>query len=194
MCVVSCGKRRTNKAADTMKTRNQSGGLIRMTETKQIVERDEIFELMERRDEKQIIQELQGEMLEEFVYSFPSGGKVVTGLSWAGVKEAVRRMGSIKVTHLEIEDDEDSWIAKAKARDTVNDVEMWGVAQQRKIMKYKDGTELKDMFALQKCVSKAQRNALRTLIPEKMIAKMIQWFLDNKKNKGRSPFGKKEEV
>lgn len=140
---------------------------------------EEFYEI-ERRDEDQILRELQGEMLEEFVYSFPSGGRTVTGLSWAGVKEAARRMGSVKVTDLEIEDKETYWIVKCKATDEVNRLEMWGVSQQSKTMEYRNGKVVEDMFALSKAVSKAQRNAIRTLIPEKFMAKMIAAHLEGK--------------
>lgn len=145
------------------------------------------FEIMEKRDEEQILAELKGELLEDFVYSFEVGGRKVTGLSWAGVKEAARRMGSIKMLSLDIDDLGDSWMARAKVKDLVNDLEMYGVSLQSKTMKSK-GREIIDVFALQKCVSKAQRNAIRSILPEKFIAKMIEWTLENKKG---GLFGKK---
>jgi hypothetical protein len=44
-----------------------------------------------------------------------------------------------------------------------------GVSEQAKTMKLSDGREVKDPFALQKALSKAQRNALRIFIPESAI-------------------------
>jgi len=43
-------------------------------------------DLMERRDEEQIIAEMEGAVLDEMVYSFKAGGREVTGISYAGTK------------------------------------------------------------------------------------------------------------
>jgi len=48
------------------------------------------YELMERRDDEQILAELQGRFLDEYVYEISQDGHQVTGLSWIGTKEASR--------------------------------------------------------------------------------------------------------
>lgn len=46
------------------------------------------YQQLDRLDEQQIVAELQGALLDQYVYSFQSGGRNVIGLSWAGVKGA----------------------------------------------------------------------------------------------------------
>ncbi|GAG36431.1 unnamed protein product, partial [marine sediment metagenome] len=53
------------------------------------------YSLMERKDEDQILAEIKGNVLEEFVYSFPQGNRQITGLSYAGVKQIALKMGNI---------------------------------------------------------------------------------------------------
>lgn len=134
----------------------------------------EDFHEIEKRDEAQILKEIQGTMLDEFVYSFQSGGRKVTGLSWAGVKETARKMGSVQVVDLEITDMGDFWMATAKAIDLETRLAVYGVSTQTKMMQLKDGKVVLDNFAVQKCVSKAQRNAIRSVIPEIFIAEMLE--------------------
>ncbi|MDI6860340.1 MAG: hypothetical protein QMC85_07580 [Methanocellales archaeon] len=134
--------------------------------------------VMERKDEDQILAEIKGEILKEYVYSFPSGGRQVTGLSYAGVKEVARRLGSITLSDLKIDEREDSYTVQVKATDKIRDFQMWGVAKQPKKMKLRDGTEVEDQFALQKAVSKSQRNALRAIIPEKIAIEMLKTLLE----------------
>ena len=47
------------------------------------------YKIMDNFDEEQVLAELQGHYLTEFVYSFKAGGRDVIGLSWAGIKELV---------------------------------------------------------------------------------------------------------
>jgi len=51
---------------------------------------------------------------------------------------------------------------------------MWGVSVQPKFMELRSGQKIRDEFCIQKCVSKAERNALRKLMPEKIIIEMIK--------------------
>jgi len=56
--------------------------------------RPEDFVELERRDEEQILAEIQGQVIEEMVYSFKNKtGRTITGLSWVGIKEIARRCG-----------------------------------------------------------------------------------------------------
>nr|MDO8098677.1 hypothetical protein [Candidatus Njordarchaeota archaeon] len=138
-----------------------------------------VFELAERRDENQIVKELQGEIVKDFFYSFKNReGREVTGLSWVGVKECGRRMGHIRMSDLQIVEKEDEYQCTVKATDTLNNLEVYGVSTANKWLK----PGVKNTFALQICVSKAQRNAIRALLPEKLIAAMLKrWATQNRK-------------
>jgi hypothetical protein len=47
-------------------------------------------------------------------------------------------------------------------------------------MRLRDGGEAEDAFALQKAVGKAQRNAIRALIPEAVIAEAYRAWLERR--------------
>lgn len=142
---------------------------------------EEVFKEFEQRDEKQIEQELLGEVIEEYVYTFGSGAYEVTGLSWKGVKEVARRMGNIEIKDLRLIEKDESWIAQCKAVDHTNRFELYGAAQQAKTMQLKTGEQKPDPFALPKAVSKAQRNALRGVIPETIVKKVMVQILGKEK-------------
>jgi hypothetical protein len=60
---------------------------------------------------------------------------------------------------------------------------MYGVAEQSKTMTLKNGTIVEDLHALSKACSRAQRNALRVLIPEWTIKTMIETYLQKEGKK-----------
>lgn len=145
---------------------------------------NEAHDFINIKDDEQVLEEMRGKYLEEFVYSFETKeGRKITGLSWAGTKEIVRSAGNIEVEDIKITETEKTYRVLAKARDTIRNVAMYGVAEQSKKMKLKDGTEIEDLHALSKCVSRAQRNALRVLIPELTIKTMIETYLKNEGKK-----------
>ena len=152
----------------------------KITPTVEVMEQSE-FQIMERRDENQILGEMKGNVLEVFVYSFPQGGKQITGLSYAGVKQIALEMGNIHCGEPILQENGDSWICKVKARDIQRNLEMWGVSQQSKTMDTKWGQK-PDSFCIQKAVSKSERNALRKLMPEKIIIETIKEWQSNKNN------------
>ncbi len=164
----------------------------------EIVEREEMFGISEKRDEDQIQKELMGELVSTMIYRFDVSGREVVGLSWVGVKEAARHHGGIIVEEPKITEDEEKYTVLVKAKDVYNNIEMWGTSQQKKIMDTKYGKK-EDIFALQKALSKAQRNAIRQLLPEKYITMILDRFakgekLPEKKKSGLSKlFGKKNE-
>jgi hypothetical protein len=125
------------------------------------------FQQLDQLDENQIIAELQGAVTQEMVYSFRSGGKQVTGLSWSGIKHLASRLGNVQVDLLQVLDTGDSWCVLCKA--LVGESSRVGAAEQSKAMK--NGNP--DPFALPKATSKAQRNAIRALLPEKLIIETI---------------------
>ena len=145
--------------------------------------KDEAYTLINQKDDQQLLAELQGAFLDEFVYSFPTMEGKVTGLSWAGVKEVVRKMGNINVEELIITETPDTYRVLAKAKDMQRNITMWGVAEQTKKMKLISGEEIFDIHAISKVVSRAQRNSCRALIPELFIKTMISAFLGDKNEK-----------
>ncbi len=143
------------------------------------------YKIMDGQDEQQVLEELQGHYLTEFVYSFKAGGRDVIGLSWAGVKELAYRYGGIQVESCNIEDKGDFWLVTCKASDIKRSNSRFGVATQSKTMKRRDGTVEPDEFALQKATSKAQRNAIRALMPEIAVKQYIDQFLTEKNGKAQ---------
>lgn len=128
------------------------------------------FQIMEAKDENQILAELQGSFLKKFVYSFKVGGKAVTGISWAGIKEIAYRLKGIDTEIQKFEETDTHYIFIVKA--TNKDVgSRLGVSNQPKMI----GKKV-DQFALQKALSKAQRNAIRGVIPEATIEMYLTEF------------------
>ncbi|MBA7589960.1 hypothetical protein ES708_32059 [subsurface metagenome] len=76
----------------------------------------EPFTIIEKADEEQVLAELKGSFLDEFVYEFEQNKKTVTGLSLAGVRETVRHMNKNNMARICISDREpkvresDDWI------------------------------------------------------------------------------------
>jgi hypothetical protein len=150
-----------------------------------MVPKAEVFKEMDKRDEQQALADigaLDAALLKEMVYEVH--GQVQ--LSWAGVKECARRMGSIRLVDPTIQEDDEKYTVIVKAVDDENHLEFWGVATQRKVMDTRRG-QVPDDYALQKALSKAQRNATRAVIPEAMLQVMIQSFVDAKRGKKKTP-------
>lgn len=135
----------------------------------------EAYELLDQRDEDQILAEIKGNIISEMFYSFPLDGKTVTGVSWVGTKEIARQYGCIDLDFVRVDDTEDSYIAVVKATDTRTGTSLLGTAMQPKNMTAK-GVEKPDRFAYTKAVSKAQRNAIRAIIPERFLLEMYEAF------------------
>jgi hypothetical protein len=70
----------------------------------------------------------------------------------------------------------DQFACSVQATDTKNDVTLVGSSLQPKMMKKRDGSEVPDRFAYTKVTSKAQRNAIRALIPESFLLEMERSF------------------
>ena len=158
----------------------------------------EQFSELEKRDENQILAELQGNILKEMFYETRDKKTIV---SWIGIKEIARNYGGIDVNLVEKSDLGDQWFVCVKAADKRNGYSMLGASTQPKLMDVHDldeeGKWMKneggkytfhkepDPFVLQKAFSKAQRNAIRALIPETYFAQMIDTW--RKGGKQQSP-------
>jgi hypothetical protein len=127
------------------------------------------FKAIERLDENQILDELHGKTIDRLFYEING----ITALSWAGVKYFAIQLGHIQVQEVKIDENEESYKAIAWAYDKERDLRVMGAAEQPKIQSW---DKKKDEFALAKVVSKAQRNALRNLIPETMISEAYKWW------------------
>jgi hypothetical protein len=141
------------------------------------------YEVMDRRDEEQIMAELDGipsKVLEEMVYSFMAGGQKITGLSFVGVKTLALEAGHIGIVDLKVQETPDSFRVMALAKDYTRNVTFFGIADQAKLMPMRSGAPIPDKFALQKAVSKAQRNAIFNLLPRKLVAEFISKCLKAK--------------
>ena len=146
----------------------------------------EDFEAMDAWDEKAIIDELAGKVMEEFIYRIDKRdqrtgqAKTVVGLTWAGTKEIQRVMASkgqiISLGLPDIREDPDKYTIMVKATNMYYKSEMYGGAVQKKADKF--GNE--DGYAFTKALSKAQRNAIRAHIPEAFAASLIDECLKGK--------------
>jgi len=138
----------------------------------------QVFQQMDRLDENQILAEMRGELIEEFVYSIQLGGKEVTNLSYAGVKEAIRRRGQVEQLEVRGFEDEKEYHALVRLRDLTSRVDVLGAASAEK----------NKPFAYVLAFNKAERNAFAKLIPAKLIAALIHEYTERMKPK---PVGQK---
>lgn len=133
---------------------------------------------MEIIDDKSIIADMQGHAIEDYVYSFKQGGRTVQGLTLAGINEAANRRGGLEIESLQYKETEDSWQVIAKAVDTITNSSRYGACEQSKRMGSKS-----DPFAFTKAVHKAQRNALKQLIPVPVIKEVLNHYINKSKRR-----------
>jgi hypothetical protein len=128
------------------------------------------YQEMDHRDENQIISEMRGEILEDLVYDIQIGNKRVTNLSYAGIKEAIRRRGSIEILDVTTEETEFTLRGLVKVRDLQNRIDVLGASEADKTKP----------FAYTLAINKAERNAFAKLIPAKWFATLIDEYLQQK--------------
>lgn len=159
----------------------------------------EVFRLWDQRDETQVVNALKGQFLDEFVYSFCRRHKsvdgkrppecqctdVIVGLSWLGVQEAAREYRGIHVPLEKMRkvETDDSVEVTLEAIDTKTDSSRIGVACQSKKMRLSGGQIMDDAFCVAKAVAKAQRNAIRPLLP----VTLIKFWIETHRNHGAQP-------
>ncbi len=155
---------------------------------------------IEQKDENQVMAELAGETVEEYVYEtqvwdWRKKQKVrKVNLSWVGTREVARNRGNIILDPPDITETEDSWRIVVRATDLLRNFTVFGGCHQLKQMKVNDidrdsgeitGSHLEpDDYSFQKGLSKCQRNALKLCIPGEYAARMIDRFLQAS---GRQP-------
>ena len=133
------------------------------------------YEVLEKVDDQAIIQMMTGQAIKDYVYSFKQGGKVVEGLTLAGINEAANRRGGIEVDSIEYTEREQSWLAIAKATDSITGSSRYGACEQPK-----NAGSRPDAFAFTKAIHKAQRNAIKQLLPVPVIKEVLNYYLHGK--------------
>ena len=150
----------------------------------------EAYSLFEARDEAQIVDSLKGRYLESFVYRFcrvhkSVDGKLppechcsgaVVGLSVTGVFEAAREYRGIQVPVEKVikKETDDLVEVMVEAVDTKTGSSRIGIACQPKSMRLRTGAIIADEFCVAKALAKAQRNAIRSLLPVSVIKAWIE--------------------
>ena len=130
------------------------------------------YEVLDQVDDQAIVEMMTGQSIQDYVYSFKQGGKTVEGLTLAGINEAANRRGGIQVDDVQYEEREHSWLATAKATDTVTGSSRYGAYEQPKRMGNRD-----DPHAFTKAIHKAQRNAVKQLLPVTVIKDVLNFYL-----------------
>jgi hypothetical protein len=134
------------------------------------------FLVMDKLDAELIRQQLAGERVEQLslVFAVQDGGKLYFELNWQGVKEAVRVCAERGIARLaigsappQLQETRDYCQFTVQAVDAISGQTNWGVAREYK----RDNP-----FALQIALTKAQRNALRNLLPADIRRELIQEF------------------
>ena len=130
-------------------------------------------------DDEIIMDMIAGNLIDKYVYSFtPKGSKrEITGLTLAGVIEAARRKGGIKITSYKYEDHGHSWLAIVEAEDINTGSSRIGAFEQTKKMGSRP-----DEHAFTKAVHKAQRNAIRQLLPKSVIEEVLAAYKEHHSN------------
>ena len=136
-------------------------------------------EVIDQVDDQAIVEMMTGQTIQDYVYSFKQGGKVIEGLTLAGINEAANRRGGIQVNQINYEETEHSWIATAEAIDTITGNSRYGAFEQPKMMGSRP-----DPFAFTKAIHKAQRNAVKQLIPVPVIREVLNFYLKRKVSGG----------
>ena len=137
------------------------------------------YEVVDQVDDQAIVELMTGQTIQDYVYSFKQGGRVVEGLTLAGINEAANRRGGIQVEEVKYEELDHSWIATAKAVDTITGSSRYGAYEQSKM----NGSR-PDPFAFTKAIHKAQRNAIKQLIPVPVIRDVLNFYLHRKAEGG----------
>lgn len=142
-------------------------------------------------DDDAIEAELKGKAMEHYVYSFKQNGAEVTGLTVAGVNEMSRLLTrkkdsgiKIRIVPESIKIKTDAEMQESKGISVVLMAENMLSGETSIGAKFepyqKKGRKglYENTFALEKAVSKAERNAKRKLIPEKLAIETIRKFVN----------------
>ena len=143
---------------------------------------------IEERDEGQILQELAGESIEDFIYEIidKKTKKRTVKLSWVGTREMARFRGNISLDDPMIMDNDGYVRVVVRGTDLTRNFSVFGGCHQPRKQKVKifdehdepmGYQEQDDPYYFTKALSKAQRNVLQSVIPADFTARMIDRFL-----------------
>lgn len=140
----------------------------------------EVIFLTEKKDEDQILAEMKNQVISQWLYTIDVWNpktkqtEKLTSLSYAGVKEAVRRRGNFRFVPckccgktVHVDNDEKEYRVQVTVHDENRNIMFIGAAQSPK----------NTPFAWVLAVNKAERNAFRKMLPEKQIAVLVQQYL-----------------
>lgn len=152
-----------------------------------VEEPQDVYQIMDQRDEAQIVAALEGRYLDDFVYEVDSGGDKVIGLSWIGIQEASRAYGGIQCRILEERETKTHVIVTVEAKDMKTGSARVGRSRQAILRQLPSGKLQMDPFTDVKAISKAQRNAIRQLLPQVLMKQWIDRYRskDNEKPEKR---------
>ena len=139
------------------------------------------LEVLDQVDDQAIVEMMTGQAIQDYVYSFKQGGKTVEGLTLAGINEAANRRGGIQIDDVQYEERDHSWLVIAKATDTVTGSSRYGAFEQAKRMGNRD-----DPHAFTKAIHKAQRNAVKQLLPVTVIKEVLNYYLHRQAGGGET--------
>jgi hypothetical protein len=135
---------------------------------------EEIFKMADDLDARQIIISLEGDYSDlELLYEFKDkNGKTHYILSWYGYTKAMLKQGNIKAEFLGFEKVEGRYIAKARAVDQKNNVEVTAIASRI--------PSFHTEFLFEILAAKSIRNALKRIIDPDVQAWVIRYAKERK--------------
>lgn len=139
------------------------------------------LEVLDQVDDQAIVEMMTGQAIQDYVYSFKQGGKTVEGLTLAGINEAANRRGGIQIDDVQYDERDHSWLVIAKATDTVTGSSRYGAFEQAKRMGNRE-----DPHAFTKAIHKAQRNAVKQLLPVTVIKEVLNYYLHRQAGAGET--------
>lgn len=147
-------------------------------------------------DDEIIQNEIVGAVIPQYIYKFVNQGKEVVGLSVLGVREVVRRLNrnpasgykirlnpQYRIIERDVEYDGEKGVeVSVYGEDLLLGEGAWGMKFEPYYKDKKDKTgKYFNKFALEIALSKAERNAMRKLMPEPIAIAMISKMLKEDK-------------
>jgi|10_taG_2_1085330.scaffolds.fasta_scaffold02887_15 hypothetical protein len=130
-----------------------------------------------RLDDRAIINAMQGAAIEDYAFSFKQGGKLVEGLTLEGINEAANQRGGIDVELISVDEEDTCFKAMVKATDTLTGSARIGAYLQPKEIQLRTGGVKVNEFAYTMAVHKAQRNAVKQLLPVPVLKRVLAHYL-----------------
>jgi len=130
----------------------------------------EDFMKMDAYDESLIMKGISLENLDEYVYTFQEHGDTIVGLTVTGVMSLCQIRGGITSEMIEFQNDSKNMIAIFAATDEYTKVTVHGGAE----------VKCNEPFAVAKLISKAERNAIKKLLPIGLVKTVVKTYFEDK--------------